>query len=193
MDLKAVGEKVAVGVLSAVLLGALALIWNFASEGGLVRLLGGVPARDLSPQLTILHDRIESLENNSSAEVPAFPTGAIVAFDGGRYEKVPDGRLQTGCPSGWIRFEQAAGRFIIGSDSYPGFEPNAPKYKLRSEGGREDIPVDGEHRHRRGDEVSSNFGDDNKDNNYVTNHEGAHDHGGANLPPYIALYFCKKN
>ena len=42
LDGKAIGEKVIVGVVSALALGALTLFWNWASNGGVIRALGGV-------------------------------------------------------------------------------------------------------------------------------------------------------
>ena len=40
-------EKVSIGVITAIVLGALALIWNWGSGGGLIRALGGVTKTDL--------------------------------------------------------------------------------------------------------------------------------------------------
>ncbi len=41
------GGKVLVGVLTAVILGVLTLLWNFASQGGVVHLLNGATTKDV--------------------------------------------------------------------------------------------------------------------------------------------------
>ena len=47
-DGKAIGERVVVGVVSAVALGVLTLLWNWASKGGVIRALDGVTQKEFS-------------------------------------------------------------------------------------------------------------------------------------------------
>jgi hypothetical protein len=47
IDWKGVSEKVVVGLIVAAVLGALALLWNWGSSGGLVRALGGGTSADV--------------------------------------------------------------------------------------------------------------------------------------------------
>ena len=42
-----IANKVLVAVLTAVVLGALTLMWNWISDGGVIRALGGVTKNDL--------------------------------------------------------------------------------------------------------------------------------------------------
>ena len=46
-DWKNLAERVGVGVLTAVALGILILLWNWGSDGGLIHALGGVNAREV--------------------------------------------------------------------------------------------------------------------------------------------------
>ncbi len=219
-----------VGVVSAILLGAGALAWNFASDGGLVRLIGGVPEKDLSPQLSALHDRIKKLEDNPPGVISSFPEGAVVAF-------------ADECPAeqGWSVFKPATARFIIGAGNQ--FDPKHQQWlRKRSQGGeeRQDLTPralnssDGEefhilsyaempaHAHQVIDpghdhsitlektnmgefagyfwtrrELSQgaerkNFQVGNSPTNIKIDEAGGGDPHN-NMPPYIALYFCKKN
>ena len=143
-----------------------------------------------------------------------FPSGAVIAFDGGEHEKTGNRKLQVGCPPGWVRFEQADGRFILGSDSYPGFEVgNGPTYRLRSEDGASSITLTARqmvpHSHSidmfAGDRFDTTGGATPQGGDYNSSfiRSGAgstNSFGGRNgnsepidiMPPYIALYFCKK-
>jgi hypothetical protein len=53
MNWQKIIEGVPGAVLAAVVLGALGLIWNWTSEGGLVRALGGVTQADLADDLPL--------------------------------------------------------------------------------------------------------------------------------------------
>jgi hypothetical protein len=55
MDWKGIVDKIVIGVVSAAVLGGLALLWNFGSSGGLIRALGG--------------------------STVGVPSGAVLAFD----------------------------------------------------------------------------------------------------------------
>ncbi|GAB4063950.1 hypothetical protein GCM10028812_00140 [Ancylobacter sonchi] len=107
----------------------------------------------------------------------ATPKGAVLAFDSDK------------CPEGWTDFGQASGRTIVGAD------PSNPMFNLGKIGGRVDIPMDGQHNHAvqgRRNELNGRFGNDNGDDDWSTVANGAHNHGGDNMPPYIALKLCKR-
>jgi hypothetical protein len=56
IDWKGISEKVVVAVIAAAILGALALLWNLGSGGGLVRALGGLTADDLAAKILVATD-----------------------------------------------------------------------------------------------------------------------------------------
>ncbi len=97
-----IGEKVGVAVLSAVILGALALLWQTFSDGTMIKLLGGVPESELQSLAGHPHQRIEAA---------SIPTGAVVAFD------------TDSCPDGWSRYAKAHSRVIIGATQGADFVP----------------------------------------------------------------------
>ena len=134
-------DKVLVAVLTAAALGGLTLLWNWASQGGVVRAMGGLTASDLAYL--------------QQPHLNGVPTGAVAAFD-----------LPNGCPEGWSAFKDAQSRAIIGADFGQGFAPGLGAngdgsalrtWKYRDHGG------------------------------------GAAAEGGAGAPPFIALYYCKKD
>ncbi|MEP3602741.1 MAG: hypothetical protein ABJN26_22665 [Stappiaceae bacterium] len=146
-------------------------------------------------------------DSAASAGGVEIPRGAVVAFDGGEYEKTSSERLSSGCPAGWVRFVQAEGRFVVGSDSYLSFGETG-KYELRKTGGSEthaltksELP---EHDHKVGgthliklEKGSMLGGDGTKGNVRVrndtrTSQTAGLGHAHNNMPPYIALYFCKR-
>lgn len=107
----------------------------------------------------------------------AVPKGAVMAFNADR------------CPDGWAPFGSAAGRVIVGLDN------GNQRFALRSQGGRSDIPSDGQHNHAVSggrNEFGGRFGNDNTDDDWTTVANGAHNHGGDNMPPFIALLYCER-
>lgn len=125
---------------------------------------------------------------------PTIPAGAVVAFDR------PDG-----CPEdGWTAFTGGAGRFIIGVDGTAYKLPyvaGKPEYQT---GGEEKVTLTGEQMPPHIHSI-----DLRRDNYAKANHQSAlmnvngvsGSFRGAenakkphnNMPPYIALYFCKKD
>lgn len=168
----------------------------------------------LTAKLTAALSRIESLE----AELAPFRNakGAVVAFE--RSE-----RSGGACPTGWSLFREAGGRMIVGAGqhsnqglrTYPSYLDN-PNGAI---GGEERVQLKAielpNHRHNiyQGDypslpgakkdgsgtnvltQVSPTAGTYTKtterpDGTIIA--EGANN-AHNNMPPYIALYFCKKN
>lgn len=108
----------------------------------------------------------------------AVPKGAVMAF-----------RLNE-CPDGWVPLQIAMGRVIVGVD------PGNERFKLGSTGGRLDIPTDGSHNHAvtgGRNQFGGRFGNDNTDDDWTTVDNGAHNHGGDNMPPYLSLLYCEKD
>lgn len=124
------------------------------------------------------------------------PTDVVVAFDD-----------PLGCPEGWVEFTDAAGRMIIGqgggNQDENGEDLTGRKY--RAHGGEERVKLTTTEMPRHDHSLGGVFG--GKTNGPLgTGHTlaGGHDWlketgatGGGrahnNMPPYIALYFCKKN
>lgn len=161
--------------------------------------------------------RVDEDLNGLRSELQMLTDPASLGFIGG--DQIPEGLVaafngSSGCPFGWSEFEEAAGRFIIGVDRN--------KYRLRYEGGEPDYQTGGTETHTlTAEEILGNGAFPKKyligpvpsqrkalDGTIVLH---AHD-GGApvktvsttfatyevgeakldNMPPYIALYFCKK-
>lgn len=144
-----------------------------------------------------IEPQIDELQLATAAELAgavALPAGLVAAFD-----------LPNGCPLGWSHFDASAGRVIIGVDGERyrlSYEAGEPKYVT---GGAEthtltieEMPA---HSHREsGGRFSNRSGSGRGDvqdpgssgRNIRTDSVG----GGKphnNMPPYIALYYCKKD
>jgi hypothetical protein len=85
-------SRVVVGVGSAVVLAALALIWNGVTNGGLVRGMGGVTPDQLATSGVI-------------------PKEAVLAFDLDRSKPID-------CPDGWRPYHELGGRMIVGAGEH---------------------------------------------------------------------------
>ena len=119
--------------------------------------------------------------------IPDLPGDAVVAFEGK-------------CPEGWSPYSKAEGRFILGVGKGP-----LKKAVFREEpGGEEEVTltVDGmpEHRHglyfagaylKAGNTEQAIHG--NPESLNVTTEPAGRGQPHNNMPPYIALYFCKKD
>lgn len=123
MSTKTIVSQATSSLIAVVLVAVLLLLWNWASEGGLVRVLGGITEQELQePEWrdALRGERGEPGEQGDAGEqgdpgekgdrgaqgdAASFPVGAVVAFD------LPDG-----CPTdeGWQDYDKGAGRFIAG-------------------------------------------------------------------------------
>lgn len=112
------------------------------------------------------------------------PPGAVLPFN------------QAYCPEGWTPFDSGSGRFIIGSSD---------EISFGATGGRPDIPADNEHAHsgRTGgmDDLGgphphghARHSNSNRNHSHAfgTSTAPAHNHGGENLPPFVALSLCQR-
>ena len=115
-----------------------------------------------------------------------LPKGAVVAFD------------MQGCPRGWAEYFEAAGRMIIGVGRGSGLTGRS----LRSKGGNEthELTLREMPRHRHGIPVNAGSGRGlalEPNLGLPGTPSGVEMMGNGkphnNMPPYIALYFCKKD
>lgn len=170
---------------------------------------GTVP---VDQSLACLANKITSLETENSrlSSASQIPSGAIVAFD-----------RPNGCPPDWEKFDEGAGRFIIGvGGKYElPYVAGKPRYQ---KGGSETHTLTAaempEHNHyvtvsrAAGSGIHDGLGGSPADHGIAVDYEkpegetitpgwGPRDRvishtGGSqphnNMPPYIALYFCKK-
>lgn len=90
-------EKLLIPVAVGVVLAALGVAWNWGTQGGVVRLLGGVTQADLESQL--------------ASQGPRLPPNAVVALAD-----------NTGCVSPWKDAAFLSGRFILAAGD--GFKLN---------------------------------------------------------------------
>jgi hypothetical protein len=98
IDRKGITKNVIVGVITAIVLGALGLLYNWASpsQGGIIHLLGGLTAKEVE-------EVVAKKVGSAPSAVVNFPKGAVVSF------KEPCAK-----DSGWSEYADAAGRFVIG-------------------------------------------------------------------------------
>ena len=193
-------KQIAIGAAGSFVTIVLITLWGWISDGGFVHVIGGVAAttfdeelRKVRMQVTEVNQTMEEAKN----QIPAVsPRGAIVAFD-------RDDLGVDHCPEGWDPFE-LPGHVIVGAGS------DAP-YRFRDLGGAAEhtLAVEEMPRHEHhimnfewGHTVNGNGAparidvDDgppweNSVGRLVTDARGggkAHN----NMPPYIALYLCKK-
>jgi len=169
---KGVASKVSVAVLTAAILGLFALAWNAVSSGGLVRAMGGITDLDL--------------ENAG-----LIPSGVVLAFD----------RPQ-GCPAGWNDMgDEWHGKFLVVA-----VPETDDQYGFRRTGGAathtltvQEIPSH-DHQQIWGQDVSQDRPHASGNNLRALRASGmvqrTNATGGGqshnNLPPYVALFFCKR-
>ena len=250
--LEGIRERVIVGVVVAIILGALTLLWNWGSSGGLIRVLGGMTEEEIDKRIVaklggisagVPVERVDELERRlfeqEASGVSFIAKGAVIAFD--RSESFTMSFAATGspggaCPPGWRLFREAGGRVIVGAGSHENVDENGAsltRYDAFSDapdqavGGTEMHKLIGdempEHDHDAGSLQAISDGpmvhgsnvhpQDPKPVNgserlmlgHLLNRELDHTHGingkvspegkgepHNNMPPYIALYFCKK-
>jgi hypothetical protein len=144
-----------------------------------------------------VNERIDTIVSDPRfrAEVISrvLPNGAVVAFD-----------KSEGCPSGWSSFLAAGGRTIIGAGPNSNLDENGRQLSVRqlgASGGEEkhklsldEMPP---HNHGGGLVGTSDHGGLDNSARGVANNEKPLELEGKGLahnimPPFIALYYCKK-
>lgn len=139
--------------------------------------------------------RGETGARGSDGRDATVPLGAVVAFD-----------LQSGCPDGWTEFERARGRMLLGAN--PNKTYGYVERPFGSDGGAETHTLDFDEMPNHDHTYLRSVGEEpraaGKNATYVLvdsaqgrGKEKVDDGGGAdahnNIPPYVALYFCKKD
>lgn len=82
LDWKGIIEKLIVSLVAAGVLGFLALFWNWSSSGGLVRLLGGVPANEFTDEVTRqVTQRLEKQAGEITITKASFVSNSGFAID----------------------------------------------------------------------------------------------------------------
>jgi hypothetical protein len=203
IDWKSIREKAIVGIVTAIVLGGFTLLWNWGSNGGIVRALGGVTKDDI----------VEAVNKLGVKGPQGPPPGAVVAFD-----------LPTGCPKGWSTFERGMSRTIIGTSGtglsvfdVPNLDAHEHKlraYAYQSTGGEEKhtftieelpphdhgIPLlqHSEYVREKGYQGTDNVGLDASRTDpkwgvvrYTQMVGGGQPYN--TMPPFIALFYCKKD
>lgn len=156
-------------------------------------------ARDASTAELVACLREQEAELAALGAAPAVPAGAVVAFDR------PDG-----CPPGWSNFRPGAGRFILGVGGryqLP-YADGEPRYQTGGAAAHRLLPSElPAHAHET--EIGTDFGfalfgtGASRPNAIVTRRRGGRslsltsETGGNaahnNMPPFVALYYCKKD
>lgn len=144
-----------------------------------------------------------------------FPRGAVVAFD--RSELNLNRDSDGACPEGWVLFRPAGGRFIVGAGSHMNADPNgSPLSSYPTFSDSPELATGGSERHTLtvaempSHEHRSSFGGADTAVDIAGLNSGVNwgirrtigpdstsSAGGGqphnNMPPFIALYFCKKD
>lgn len=181
-------ERIVTVVITLVVAGVIGVIGSALGGGALIGALGGV--QETKPALA---ERVKALEARPA--VTGIPVGAVMAFD-----------LSTGCPDAWSPVSDLAGRVIVGAHT-----DRTAEFGYRAIGGEERHKLTDKemprHAHGKGREyfythstespdrfvLKSDAGNENSigfNKDFLYNKGSGEPHN--NMPPYIALYFCKK-
>lgn len=193
-DWKAIGEKTIIGVVSAGVLAVLAWLWNWGSGGGIVRALGGVSKAELSSFQTI-------------------PAGAVMAFDLPTGCPVGWSTFQRGI-SRMIIGASATGLSVADVPNLDVNDQRLRPHSYQSTGGEEkhtltvaELPPHShgiqilQHseylRENRGYQGTDSVGRDAQqtDPKWAVRYTEIAGNGQAHnvMPPFIALFYCKKD
>lgn len=143
-----IGPQVGVAVITAVTLGALALIGNFATSGGLVKALGGVPLGELAAEIKkIPKAELAALIGPPGPAGPEGKQGSSGSRgDPGNIAELPKDAVvafaDDSCPPGWSRYTKAHGRMIVGATENAEF---LAEYSKGSDGKQLPLKKFGEH------------------------------------------------
>ena len=100
LDWQDVRQKVAAGLLLAAIVGGVTsvatLLWSNLSNGGVIRLLGGITPSELETKL-----KQERAASDLRVRALTLPGSVIIAFNGN-------------CPSGWTLAKETTGKALYG-------------------------------------------------------------------------------
>ena len=172
--------------VTALLLTGATTVWQNVTDGELVELFGGVAEATI---VEVRNDIKQSIADVKQS-IPILDA-AVTAFDS-----------RDGCPDGWTPLSIAEGRVVVGAGQ---------GYAYRDRGGEESVSLTERHMPAHVHTISRfewghtvNGGDGDRERLDVDNNEPTRAHGelvtdnvGAgeahpNMPPYVALYFCRK-
>ena len=172
-------DRIITIVVTIVITGILGVIGSSLAGGALITALGGATKKDLE-------DLEAKLPSAAPGTVPGLEAGAVVAFD-----------LANGCPEGWLPMSDLDGRVIVSAGAN-----RAAKYGYRDIGGEEEhtLTVEEMPRHiasvsgvlQAPDQQGTGNGSAGRHLRDVTSTPAGGNAAHNNMPPYIALYFCKK-
>lgn len=154
-------------------------------------------------------------------ELGGVPSGAILALADARYSDLNKVDAVTeGCPPGWTRFKEGEGRFVIGADSRSQNDGSGDYWVLR-QAGSSTATLEERHlpSHKHSIQIGKNqtmkfvnpneFDEAAQNSPLVSNGGKRHPYSSGGeyisepnlahaseplntLPPYVALYLCKK-
>ena len=220
--LQKIGEQAATAITVTIILGVLTLIWQALSDGGIVRFLGGVTEGDI-PRLIgeLPEEQLQGIIGHPHGETKSdgLPANAIIAIDapGG----CPQGWAPFAEAQGRLLLGATNGAFAPGLDTDDESKPIS-SYKYRQHGGSEHVTLQAAQlaAHNHALQRRYAFNGASGPNSFRVNGElgivqsedagpltFGSDHSGEmnatetsveaaphnNMPPYIALYFCKKD
>lgn len=193
-------------LLSGFLAGAVALLGAggfFVVNNASREAAAEVSASDVSDKLAAREEFLDALVSRTAG----IPSGTVAAFDD-----------KTGCPAGWSDFASARGRMIIGATPPDGEAGGLTRREWQQLGGEEAVVLlesqmpRHDHSGMTGAESVARiwYDEATRSNNFVSTGDPGlgldniqtHTHPipaqgqnepHNNIPPYIALYFCKKN
>ncbi|MEM7768860.1 MAG: hypothetical protein AAF253_15540 [Pseudomonadota bacterium] len=197
------GQKWDVAVLMASFLGGaiavLGVAGYFVVENAAKVRAGQVAAGDVATRLLTGDALIKRL----SEATTVIPEGTVIAFDSA-----------AGCPMGWIDFASGRGRAIVGATPPGGESGGLTRREFQEQGGAEThtLTVDEIPYHEHGVGVyaggavdprlgqgpytyvlpSDTSSPEIEGSYYTTKKDELAGKSHNNMPPYIALYFCKK-
>jgi hypothetical protein len=164
-------------------------IVSTAAKEGAERITADTVAESLSKDTEFISAIAQS--------APTLPNGSIIAFSIGQGENAE----QPQCPIGWSFFEESAGRFIIGAGAGNGLTPRP----VGGSGGSEQHiltvdelpPQQVEINGLAAQSTVDRYEAGGKDYPVITRSTGTIGIGGGSnpislIPPYLALYYCKK-
>jgi len=156
---------------------------------------------------------LKTIQQQLRSLTAAIPKNAVLAFD--RTER--DGGA---CPEGWSLFRPAGGRFIVGAGQHDNKDANGKSLTFRpAYSSGVDKAIGGEeehvltmaemprHSHRSGlytgdrwlnpnspgTSLRMQYAHDGTGNPYFSTDAVGEGRAHNNMPPFVALYFCRKN
>ena len=199
MKVSEISGRVLVSIITVIILAVLVVSWSWLTTGGLLEYIGGAKKQ-------YVEDLINTEVTNQLSGVH-LPVDTVVAF-----EKVK-------CPKGWLPYEKADGRFIIGAgkgelrnklnvgdiggmEFVTLVESNMPSHQHGSIIHASSEEGEKKEEERRGwgndrqinpaPKTTKGTGKWKNDGGFFLTSPAGKGEAHDNMPPYIALRFCQK-